>query len=512
MSTGPSGAAGAAPFDGATGSTGPQAPPTYLRPKFERMPAELKQRPNWVLWIPIWKGSKWTKRPIQLSGYGASTTNPKHWSSFDDVKEVYDRACERGYFEVRERNKSVQNVSIGGVGFVFDGQPDEDGLVLAGADFDKVISANGEVASSARQRIMRLGSYTEGSVSGTGLHVIVRARPLQNGVAHDGVEMYTTGRFFTMTGHAPESAQLVAAPDEFAALAKELRDQSGKPLGNTDPSPKQTADDEANSWFGSLPPEKQSEVTKYAALHIAKHSKLFELTEHGGNYQDYLKLTFAIARSGVPDAEDIFVEAASIAKDADPHEKLREVFQNCERAEPPINSVTIGTLLHLAQQHGADFDQWKRQLPGMPALPPNKRKPLRGGRYSRDEALELVNSHYLIGKSDQEVGIFRIKDGGLLAFTPSDHFKLDVANIFVRSSGGSGKPISVEKFWKENPRRHQRKIVFKPGGTTEPDELNIWHGFAVEPREGREKQERLLQHILLVICRRDKAKFESFAG
>ena len=44
----------------------------------------------------------------------------------------------RGYFEVRERNKSVQNLSIGGVGFVFDGQPDEDGLVLAGADFAKL--------------------------------------------------------------------------------------------------------------------------------------------------------------------------------------------------------------------------------------------------------------------------------------------------------------------------------------------------------------------------------------
>ena len=67
-------------------------PPKFLRPNFERMPAELKQRPNWVLWVPIWNGSKWTKRPIQVSGFGASTTNPKHWSSFDDVKQAYERA------------------------------------------------------------------------------------------------------------------------------------------------------------------------------------------------------------------------------------------------------------------------------------------------------------------------------------------------------------------------------------------------------------------------------------
>ena len=62
--------------------------------------------------------------------------------------------------------------------------------------------------------------------------------------------------------------------------------------------------------------------------HIAKNSKLFEQTKHGGNYQEYLKLTLTIARSGVPDAEDIFVEAASIAKEADPEEKLREVLQD----------------------------------------------------------------------------------------------------------------------------------------------------------------------------------------
>ena len=89
------------------------------------MPAELKQLKNWVLWVRIWNGSKWTKRPIQASGLGASTTNPKHWSLFEDVKHAYERAVERGYVELRRRNKPPQRVSIGGVGFVFDGQPDD---------------------------------------------------------------------------------------------------------------------------------------------------------------------------------------------------------------------------------------------------------------------------------------------------------------------------------------------------------------------------------------------------
>src|SRR5208282_259727 len=111
------------------GATGPQPQPKFLRPNFERMPAELKQLRNWVLWVSIWNGSKWTKRPIQVSGFGASTTSPKHWSSFDDVKQAYERAKQRGYIELREKGKPIQQVPIGGVGFVFDGQSDEDGLV-----------------------------------------------------------------------------------------------------------------------------------------------------------------------------------------------------------------------------------------------------------------------------------------------------------------------------------------------------------------------------------------------
>ena len=117
------------------------------------------------------------------------------------MKQAYERAVQRGYMELREKGKPVQQVPVGGVGFVFDGQPDADGLVFAGVDFDKVISG-GEIASLAQERIKRLGSYTERSVSGGGLHVIVKARPLASGITHDGVEMYTSGRYFTMTGDA----------------------------------------------------------------------------------------------------------------------------------------------------------------------------------------------------------------------------------------------------------------------------------------------------------------------
>jgi len=85
---------------------------------------------------------------------------------------------------------------------------------------------------------------------------------------------------------------------------------------------------------------------------------------------------------------------------------------------------------------------------------------------------------------------------------------LDVADVEGPSGGGSAKPIPAEKFWRESPQRHERVIVFKPGGTTEPREFNLWRGFGVEARKGWQKQRRLLRHIREVICRRDKKKFK----
>jgi primase-polymerase (primpol)-like protein len=257
------------------------------------MPPELKELPNWLLWYPFWTGSKWSKRPIQPSGYGASSTNPRHWHSFAEIKRAYESAVERGYMRVREQDQTPQRVRIGGVGFVFDEQPDENGLVLAGTDFDDAITCDGVVPYAMRRR-KRLKSHTERSVSGSGYHVISKARPLQHGVNHNHIEMYTSGRFFTMTGWVVGDAQIInAATDEFAALAEELlaaaaaakskdRNSSGK-TKQSPPDQEKTEVLESTGWFAKLPNDKQCEVLKYAALHIAGQSRFFELTKNGGN-------------------------------------------------------------------------------------------------------------------------------------------------------------------------------------------------------------------------------------
>ena len=62
---------------------------------------------------------------------------------------------------------------------------------------------------------------------------------------------------------------------------------------------------------------------------IAANTKVFELSDNGGNNNDYYRLITAIAVSDAPHAEDYFVEFASQVEAADPEETLREKFATC---------------------------------------------------------------------------------------------------------------------------------------------------------------------------------------
>ncbi len=116
---------------------------------------------------------------------------------------------------------------------------------------------------------------------------------------------------------------------------------------------------EGNPWFPQLPAAKQVEVVKYAVLHLANNSSLLERNEQGCNDRDYERITIAIARSGVGDAETIFVEAASSANGAAPQDDLRKFFQAHSGGNPDTDGITVGTLLNIARQYGADFNRWE---------------------------------------------------------------------------------------------------------------------------------------------------------
>src|SRR5262249_55257097 len=117
--------------------------------------------------------------------------------------------------------------------------------------------------------------------------------------------------------------------------------------------------------FDKLTPEQKDEAVHYMLGAIAENTKLLELSDHGGNNDDYFKLITALAVSGAPRAEDYFVAFASKVPNADSEETLRAEFRRCHKAAD--GRITAGTLLHYAQQTRVDLSPWVNQVEAKPA-------------------------------------------------------------------------------------------------------------------------------------------------
>ena len=101
-----------------------------------------------------------------------------------------------GNFE--EACKAVDKFGYDGVGIMF-------GNGVMGVDIDGCIK-DGKITDEAKDIITRLNSYTEYSPSGTGVHTLCFGS-IPKGSRNDsiGLEIYPSGRFFTLTGHRYEN-------------------------------------------------------------------------------------------------------------------------------------------------------------------------------------------------------------------------------------------------------------------------------------------------------------------
>jgi putative DNA primase/helicase len=146
--------------------------------KVENIPEELKARPQWVVWKAV--GEKLDKVPFcAKSGRKASSTDLMTWSTFEEAFEAYEDG------------------EYAGLGFVFSSADPYTGI-----DLDNCVNENGEIAGWAFEIARYFDSYTELSCTAGGLHIIVRG-DLPNRRKGD-VEVYSSKRFFTMTGHVVE--------------------------------------------------------------------------------------------------------------------------------------------------------------------------------------------------------------------------------------------------------------------------------------------------------------------
>ncbi len=89
-----------------------------------------------------------------------------------------------------------------------------------GVDLDHCRSHGGGLEPRAAEVVKRLNSYTEWSPSGEGIHVLVKAS-LQDrsGRRSHGIEIYSSGRYFTITGN-----QLDGTPNTIEDRRAEILD------------------------------------------------------------------------------------------------------------------------------------------------------------------------------------------------------------------------------------------------------------------------------------------------
>jgi primase-polymerase (primpol)-like protein len=94
-----------------------------------------------------------------------------------------------------------QKRRLDGVGFVF-----TDETPYSGIDLDDCRDPeSGKLTEEATAIVQDVSSYTEVSPSGTGVKIIVRGKlPAGKGTRKANIEMYSVGRYFTVTGmHLP---------------------------------------------------------------------------------------------------------------------------------------------------------------------------------------------------------------------------------------------------------------------------------------------------------------------
>lgn len=177
----------------------------FLAPRFDNLPKVLRDRGKWVAWLAEGgAGEKPRKVPYNptLLHSRASSTDPETWGTFAQAEAAYAEGGRTG------------------VGIVLDG----DGLV--GVDIDHCVK-NGVVDPTALALMSALGAeYVELSPSGTGLRAFGYSDGLATGCKgkYNGldVELYSTGRYLTVTGESIKRGAIVRLKG-FNLLADRIR-------------------------------------------------------------------------------------------------------------------------------------------------------------------------------------------------------------------------------------------------------------------------------------------------
>lgn len=218
---------------------------------YEAVPAELKQLKQWCGFRFEKRGTKMTKIPIDANtGKAGKSNDESTWSDFQTALSA------------------ITDLGLDGLGFYFK-KP------YFGIDIDDVWTEIERYKmddiddNMVYEFIEMMGSYAEYSPSGTGIHILCKGKLPEGGRRKGNVEMYSSGRFFTVTGNIASQYKGVVDGTE-----------SVKYLHNKYIQKQEVAQQYIRSDYDSLIDLSEDEIVK-AALN-SKKGKRFEVFLNGG--------------------------------------------------------------------------------------------------------------------------------------------------------------------------------------------------------------------------------------
>ena len=140
--------------------------------RFKNVPKAMRQERRWCTWRFVSKGEG--KKPAKVPT--PTVAQAERWLTFDEALA------------------SAPPAEAGGIGFML-------GAGWGGIDLDNHCNDVGTLDALAIDVTQRVRTYTEYSPSGLGLKLFFKTAQSGHGVDHEkGIEVYTEGRFFTVTG------------------------------------------------------------------------------------------------------------------------------------------------------------------------------------------------------------------------------------------------------------------------------------------------------------------------
>lgn len=190
--------------------------------QYKNIPESLKKLNQWVCFKLEYnkKKGKYDKIPKDpKTGYNAKANDTSTWSDYQTAVNA------------------VSKYGFDGIGIEF-----ANGIF--GVDLDNVVK-DGKLTPEAQDIIKTLDSYTEYSPSGTGVHIICKGTIPSKDRRKGNVEMYSEGRFFTVTGNVLGEPKDIQERTAQAAIvhAKYLKREEQKPT-NQQPTDLDLSDSE----------------------------------------------------------------------------------------------------------------------------------------------------------------------------------------------------------------------------------------------------------------------------